>query len=237
MVSALGAGLGVQRAYHGVLVWVLWMAATFIGGVLYFVPVGLVHIALGLDRLGDPQRSAGLTLPMLVLAAVLCGAACGLSIGLAQWVVLRRELRQIGGWVAATLVGYGSIGLLPLIANAFQPGWMDWALTLIINGKMHWLARVEPSWPMAAWLPGAITLTLFGAVLGLVQWLVLRGRVVHAGWWIAISAGAWALAALGSSIGDDFWVTTATWELPMAATGVGLVWLLRRGVQVSKAAK
>jgi hypothetical protein len=93
----------------------------------------------------------------------------------------------MGLWVAATVVGYASIGLLPLIAGVFQSGWLDWALTLIINGKMHWLARVVAGWPNASWAPGAMTLTLFGAALGFFQWLVLRGRVYQAGWWIALS--------------------------------------------------
>jgi hypothetical protein len=181
-----------------------------------------------------------------VLAAVLCGAAIGATIGLAQWFVLRREFKPIGGWVVATLAGYASIGVLPLIANVFQPGWSDWAFTLIINGKMHWLARVVADWPNASWAPGALTLTLFGAALGFFQWLVLQGRVYQAGWWIALSTVGWALAAVlnimpsepGPSFTFDLMIVlTIAPGVPVALAGAGIAWLLRRPVAIGQATR
>ncbi|MBI5033864.1 MAG: hypothetical protein HZB51_25375 [Chloroflexi bacterium] len=226
-----------QHKYPAWVIWLFWIVATFVGGFLYSIPVGVVNILLGLDRLEDPVRSAELTTPIRVLAAVLCGAACGSTIGLAQWFVLRRELNRDGWWVAATIAGYASIGLLPLIANIFQPGWLDWAIKLIVNGKMHWLARVVVDWPDASWAPGAMTLTLFGAALGFFQWLVLRGRVSQAGWWIALSTVGWALAAALNIIPSEPG-PSLTFELmivimiapgvPVALAGAGMVWLLRR---------
>lgn len=221
----------VERRHPGWMFWLLWIAATYVGALLYFIPVGAVQIVVGLDRLDDPQRASEIARWMLVLAAVLCGAACGSTIGLAQWLVLRREIERIGWWVAATVAGYASIGLLPLIASVFQPGWLDWAITLIINGKMHWLARVVPSWPAASWLPGAITLTLFGAVLGIVQWLVLRGHVYQAGWWIAINFGGWALAA-ASAASSNMLVVLTSFAVPVVVAGGGIVWLLRRSAPI-----
>jgi hypothetical protein len=227
-MATLKTTLNLGRIHSGWGFWLLWYAATFIGMVLYFIPVGVVHMVLGLDRLEDPLRSGEVTPWMLVLAAVLCGAACGSTIGLAQWLVLRRRLQRVGWWVGATIAGYASIGLLPLIASVFQPGWLNWAFTLIINGKMHWLARVEAAWPAASWPAGAITLTMFGAVLGIMQWLVLRGHLYRAGWWIAISAGGWALAAALSIVTDDLIVVLATSDVPALVTGAGMVWLQRR---------
>jgi len=236
-MTTLKTALNVERQHPGWTFWLLWLAATIVGEILYAIPVGAVQIVLGLDRLDDPQRAGEITAWMLVLAAVLCGAAIGATIGLAQWLVLRREFKRMGWWVAATVAGYASIGLLPLIAGVFQPGWPDWAFTLIINDKMHWLARVVAGWPNASWAPGAMTLTLFGAALGFFQWLVLRGRVYQAGWWIALSTVGWALAAVlnimpsepGPSLTFELMIVlTIAPGVPTALAGAGMVWLLRR---------
>jgi hypothetical protein len=208
------------------VIWILWIVATLAGEILYFIPVAIVHFALGLWVL-TPEQIRELATPMLVLAAVLVGAACGLSIGVAQWVVLRRELKQVREWIAATMAGYAAIGLLVLIGNLVQPGWLNFASMLIIEGKLLWIARVQPEWAGSAWLPGAITLVLFGAVLGSVQWLVLRDRIRGAYAWIAINAIGWGLvAALSTAVVSWADFITAT-NLPPLITGVGIAWLTR----------
>ncbi len=233
-MTTLKSSLNVRRTQPGWVFWVLWIAASELGGMLYFLPVGVVHIVLGLDRLDDPLRSGEITTWMLVLAAVLCGAACGSTIGLAQWLVLRRQFKRMGLWIAATVAGYASIGLLAPIVSVFQPGWLNWALTLIISGKMHWMARLQPSWPAASWEAGGITLTLFGLVLGIAQWLVLRRRVSQAGWWVAISAVGWALAAAMNFLPWETFVT-AVFLVPPAIAGGGIVWLQRRSAPAMQA--
>lgn len=101
---------------------------------------------------------------------------------------------------------------------------------------MHWIARVlspgdpvSQGWEAASWQAGAVTLVLFGVVLGIAQWSVLRGRVHQAGWWIAISTLAWALAAaISLPIVNWAGFVTLSGVLPVAVTGAGMVWLLRR---------
>ncbi len=217
--------------------WLLWMIASFLGAMLYFLPIVGVLFLLGLTDSGGPDFPPDFPIVMRVLAAVLCGAASGSTIALGQWLVLRTRVSRTGWWVAATIAGYAFIGLLPAVASPLRSGWMDWALTLIVNGKMHWLARVLNAWPRAAWAPGAVTLTLFGLVLGYFQWLVLRERFRQAGWWIALSTVGWALAAAlwilpsepGSTLTFDLILTVTIAPLiPYAVAGGGIVWLLKR---------
>ena len=86
---------------------------------------------------------------------------------------------------------------------------------------------MTPDWPLASSVPGIITLTLFGCALGLMQWIVLRRRVQHAGWWIAFSACGWALGASLSNFPDAFLSVSASFDIPILVTGAGMVWLLQ----------
>lgn len=229
--------LNLSRSHPGLTFWVLWLLASFVGAMVYFLPVGAVQLLLGLSDSGGPDFPPAFSQGARVLAAVLCGAACGSTIGLAQWLVLRTQLPRAGAWVGATIAGYACLGLLPVVAGLLQPGWLDWALTLIVNGKLYWLARVLSAWPTAAWAPGAVTLTLFGAVLGLFQWLFLRGRILPPAGWIALNAMGWALSAAlwllpsepGPSLTLELTLTVMVAPLvPYALAGAGLVWLLGR---------
>jgi hypothetical protein len=117
--------------------------------------------------------------------------------------------------------------LIALVVSTFQPKWLHWAYILIVNDKMHWLARVDASWPASSWLPGAITLTLFGAALGIAQWVVLRGHIQQAGWWIVLSTGGWALGAALSAGPDVSTAVIASWGVPVLVGAGGMGWLLR----------
>ena len=206
----------------------LWYVASFVGGLLYFLPVSAVHFVLRLDEYADVLRVASANRAFMVFATSAVAAACGLSIGFFQWLVLRREFKRIRGWILATTLGFASLGPLPLVAELWQPGWVAWAFTLILNGKFQWLARLVPDWPLASWLPGAVTLTLFGLVLGLFQWMVLRAHVKRAAYWIIISTAGWAASAISCLYQDSFWNVFTTWDLPFLITGLGLAWLRPR---------
>src|SRR5512138_3299525 len=106
-MAALNPALNLLRSRSGVVFWLLWVAASFAGGILYFLPVGIVQLASKLAGVDDLTASA-LPLPVRALAAILCGAAIGLSMGLAQSRVLRRALKHTGSWIPATIAGYAS---------------------------------------------------------------------------------------------------------------------------------
>lgn len=84
------------------------------------------------------------------------------------------------------------------------------------------------------WLAGMVIFLEFGVILGALQWLVLRGRVDHAGWWIAISLAGWAMAAALidlayiSGLYVEPFDLLAAFLVPVAVAGGGIAWLLRR---------
>ncbi len=137
----------------------------------------------------------------------------GAAIGLAQWFVLRRLIQHAGWWVPATMAGYGA----PYLLNLLLPG-------------------------EALGLAGPTSMFLaFGLVLGIGQWLVLRGQLPYAAWWIVVSLAGWllAFALIGLAIVSGLYVEPfdmlAAFFVPVAVAGAGIVRLLRRGKPMSPA--
>jgi len=75
---------------------------------------------------------------------------------------------------------------------------------------------------------------LSGAVTGILQWLVLRGQVSRAGWWVLASTLGWGLGmsaavALSRGVGASDTVSLVGMGIVLGAvTGGALVWLLRQ---------
>ena len=138
-----------------------------------------------------------------VLDGAIGGAACGAVLGAVQWLVLRRRLSLPRSWIVATSLGMAG-GL---------------ALTLALFGT---------STAGSVLLRGAST----GLLVGLAQWVVLRGSVPRAWVWIPTVAAGWALgwavsSAIGLGLTPNFAVfgSTGAWAF-QALTGLVLAWLL-----------
>ena len=137
----------------------------------------------------------------------------GAEFGIAQWLILRRQGHKVGWWVVASIVGF-AIGF-PLTKTLFG----ELSSGLLVAGGA-----------------GAVV----GAIAGALQWLVLRGQVVRAGWWVLASALAWMVSAVLGDVGAlaagvDFVADLLRVILGAALSGVGMVWLLRQtasGAQV-----
>ncbi len=138
------------------------------------------------------------------------GAVIGLSVGIAQWLVLRRRINRAGWWILASIVGFGvgkDVG--DMVAQAVS---------------------------VAAGL--GLAGIVIGISLGLSQWLVLRRHVPDAHWWIWATAIAWTLGwsiinsvdneGPGGSPGMAFVIGAIGAAAAGVVTAASLVWLLRR---------
>jgi len=93
------------------------------------------------------------------------GLIIGAAIGIAQGLVVRRRIAPMGWWVLASALGFGVGKFLGESAAGGMPA---------VVGSL---------------LAGAI----IGASVGVAQWLVLRGKVTGAGWWLAANIAGWAI--------------------------------------------
>jgi len=134
----------------------------------------------------------------------------GSTIGLAQWVVMRRYLPQPAGWVEATVIGY--------------------ILCVIIMASSG-LARFG--------VPGVwddlLLLALLGTAVGIPQWRMLRPYYRKAGLWVlAIAAGflclMWTIVNPSHSLSDLVMRGTVTGTLAAVVPGATLVFLVRESL-------
>ncbi len=203
--------LSLRQTHPGLVFWVQWVLATVAGAIAYVIIVPLIVIplmsAVALLAPAGPGPAAEPPVWLQLVLRAFGMGALGAAIGLAQWLVLRRVLGGAGWWVPATMVGYAAL-------NA--AGWI-------------WLLPVEPP----PWLAGSSSFLLTGLVIGVAQWLALRGRVERAAWWIAISVAGWALAfaLTGLIVLSGLYVEPmdmlAALLVPVAVSGAGLAWLLQ----------
>jgi hypothetical protein len=185
--------------------WIYWMLATIAGAAAYMIAV----VPLSAIMAATPRSAE---MPVVLAIGALGTALLGAFLGLGQWLVLRRYLPRSGGWIVATLFGYS----IPLSSGMVYAGGPP-ALGPVVMGLE------------------------FGLGLGVLQWLVLRTRVYQAGWWIPISIAGWALAFSLTGVVYLSGIYIEPMDLlfalliPVAVTGAGLVWLLRRQPRVGAA--
>jgi hypothetical protein len=117
----------------------------------------------------------------LGLARIIVPAFAGTIVGLAQWVALRRYLTATTDWILA--------------------GGTSWAVGYVLG---LFLIQIMPATVFA----GFVGYLLFGAIVALVQWPLLRREIPHLLVWMLASAIGWAAG---------FWTSQAV--LPLFQTG------------------
>jgi hypothetical protein len=151
----------------------------------------------------------------LGIAQIAVPVLAGTVIGFAQWIVLRRYVTASSRWI-----------------------WTDgisWALGYILG---LFLIQVLPSTIYAAF----IGYFLFGIIVALVQWPVLRREIPHLVTWIIASALAWAAGFWVSQSVLSLFFTGGAIEPAVsttmiavtsglvagAITGIALIWIVRK---------
>ncbi len=184
---------------------------------LLWIAASAVGFAVAATAFAGIQKLVPETTPAFLRAAIFCGTAgVGASLpGFLHWLILRRRFSRAAWWIAAS--GAGSIlGFIVL----------GWGLAVADTGVGIAAGIVVPG----------LSFAVAGAVAGVLQWLVLRRWVSHAGWWILASSIAWVgatYAYLTLTRGNDVFVPVGGAVSGMvsgAITGLVLIWLLQNSL-------
>jgi hypothetical protein len=107
-----------------------WVLATGLGAVVAYLLVMIAVAVVG---------AATVPLWIVVAVCVLLGALFLLSIGVPQWLVLRRHLPRAGWWVLANAVAWPVGTAVPFIGLAMVPDgspFWTWAMAGIVSGLL-----------------------------------------------------------------------------------------------------
>ena len=163
-----------QIPIRGGLLWLVWTLASSAGWILIEVLLRADHIARVLwfqlaQQLGGTTGTCFVAPQASTLAMALVALGLGIGIGavsgVLQWLVLRRWLASLALWVPATIAGI--------------------AIALAIEA-----IGVVPGYSVASLM--AVS-ALDGALIGILQWLLLQRRVRRAGWWIVANVVGFAI--------------------------------------------
>ena len=122
--------------------------------------------------------------------------------GAFQSALLRRYLSRMSGWVLATAGGW-LLGILLVL----MPDWLH-----LRNGYSDL----------------NLAFLSLGLAIGITQWLLLRRRLSHAGWWIAATVAGWGLLALLTGDTLDGLGLLALGLLPASVTAAALALLMKQ---------
>ncbi len=193
--------------------WLGWVVASTVGMLVGFFMIFLIYGLLE-ALLGSAVTDDLFEIGWL--GDLVMGIMLGIVVGILQWLVLQGRVSRVGWWIlASAAAGYG-------ISLAFFIG-------------------IEESLSFSLFLRFTGVAALGGAVMGTLQWLVLRGKVSRAGWWVLASTVGWALGmavsraiSWGPDDADAIYALAVTGAVMGAVTGAALVWLLRQPVPEAK---
>ena len=181
---------------------------------------------------GGPMESVlGRSSGMMVVVYVSAGGTAAAAL---QWLALRRHIANASWWVATGVAGGAVAGMIGLVVGVgvgvgtgvvegLAAGRAEGVATGISEGARAGVAA-------GADIAGVATAILFGAAVGVVQWLVLQRQIAGSGWWLLACSVGWVVSGLSAGVTDSAagWAVLGT--VYGVITGCVLVWLLRRRV-------
>ena len=193
--------------------WVLATAAGFAVG-------GPLESVLG--------RSSG-------MMGVVYVSAGGTAAAALQWLALRRHIAHAGWWIATGIAGgvvAGMIGLVVGLVVGVGVGVGTGVVEGLAAGRAGGVATgiaegTRAGIDAGADIAGVATAILFGAAVGVVQWLVLQRQIAGSGWWILACSVGWVVSGLSAGITDSAAGWAVLGIVYGAITGCVLVGLLR----------
>ena len=184
------------------------------GLLLWWVAAGVVGWAAGWGLAWSEIKLWSVDLAAAEYGGVVVGVTVA---GVLQWLVLRQRMARAAWWIVASLVS-------GVVAGGVIFG---------VGGESGFTAEVARDLDVG-WVVEA---GLYGAVVGVLQWVVLRGQVALSGLWVLASTVGWIVGDPVCSSLMDF--GTLSWvgfgAVYGAITGIVLVWLLRQPATVAAA--
>jgi hypothetical protein len=136
------------------------------------------------------------------------GAVIGISIGIMQWLVLRRFIKPIGWWIIGSIVAF-AIG--KFISDMIEASWGTLGL------------------PIAG--------TVIGLSIGVIQYLILLHKIPWPKWWILANTVAWAagwsimrgIETVGElPLSNMYFISSIGAALVGIITAICLIWMFRQ---------
>lgn len=155
----------------------------------------------------------------LAFARVIVPLFAGFLVGLAQWVVLRKYVNEVSDWILAAGASWA----------------VGYALGLfIINGLT------------GTGLDGFFGYVLFGVIVALVQWPILRREIPNVWMWVLANVVGWTAGFYLSQVSLDLLfdgpaiapiastsvISGVSGLVAGAITGIALIWIVRQPERV-----
>jgi hypothetical protein len=164
--------------------WLKWVLTTTVGSLAGLIAFALFGMEFAALGAYGYEDSVGYNFGMFHADMV----GVGIGVGFMQWLVLRRHVPKAHWWILASIVGAVAGGTFGLLLGPPVP------LLFSLSSFLEWAVG--------------------GALVGALQWPILRRHTSRVHWWILASALGWAMSFV----------------LLGPITGGMMVWLLRHPV-------